>query len=191
MYAMARVARGGGKAEPITLQQVKTTIGNAAQRLKSVAGDFAEGYRANSRGINFTSGGMQNALEGIEGGIRNVLSVRRSLLDDIVEDANRVAANGGEITVEQRMTLKQNLPVAQRRSATANRVMRAEFDRTQNYLIRQWEQNTGRSWAADAATGRRATPHHIIPLESGGANKWWNLVPTFGEIPNHSLPGIP
>ena len=74
MYAMARVARGGGAAEPITLKEIKTTIGNAAQRLKSVAGDFAEGYRANSRGINFTSGGMQNALEGIEGGIKNVLS---------------------------------------------------------------------------------------------------------------------
>ena len=101
MYAMARVARGGGKAEPITLQQVKTTIGNAAQRLKSVAGDFAEGYRANSRGINFTSGGMQNALEGIEGGIKNVLENRNKVVSPLdrimyrMEDAPSPPMEGG------------------------------------------------------------------------------------------------
>ncbi len=36
---------------------------------------------------------------------------------------------------------------------------------------------------------KRATPNHIIPLESGGANAWWNLAPTFGKLPNHSIPG--
>jgi hypothetical protein len=29
-----------------------------------------------------------------------------------------------------------------------------------------------------------------MPLEGGGANKWWNLVPTHGALPNHSLPRI-
>lgn len=30
-----------------------------------------------------------------------------------------------------------------------------------------------------------------MPLEGGGANKWWNLMPTHGALPNHSLPRIP
>ena len=66
-----------------------------------------------------------------------------------------------------------------------NQMARKEFVGSQNYLMKQWEANTGRVWPSGA------TPHHIIPLESGGANKWWNLMPTHGALPNHSLPGIP
>ncbi|NHB59594.1 hypothetical protein G9F32_16505 [Acinetobacter sp. 194] len=108
-----------------------------------------------------------------------------SLLDNIISEANKVAAPGGCISPDQARILKDNLPVVQRRSASQNRASRREFERDQNYLMKQWEQNTGRNWP----TG--ATPHHVIPLESGGANKWWNLMPTYGKLPNHSLPGIP
>jgi hypothetical protein len=81
--------------------------------------------------------------------------------------------------------LRQNLPVVQRRSAAATRPLRQEFERRQAGLIAEWEAQTNRTWP----TG--ATPHHIIPIESGGANAWWNLMPTNGSLPNHSLPGIP
>ncbi|MFP1850146.1 RHS repeat-associated core domain-containing protein, partial [Lonsdalea quercina] len=108
-----------------------------------------------------------------------------STLDRIIADANKVASPGGHITPKQAEILKGNLPVVQRRSAFQNRLSRKEFVRDQKYLMSQWEANTGRVWP----TG--ATPHHIIPLESGGANKWWNLMPTHGALPNHSLPGIP
>ncbi|MEG7503530.1 hypothetical protein V6D99_21785, partial [Providencia stuartii] len=108
-----------------------------------------------------------------------------SLLDRIVNDANKVASPGGEITVRQAEILRGNLPVVQRRSVFQNQMARKEFVKNQNYLIKQWELNTGRTWPTSA------TPHHIIPLESGGANKWWNLMPTNGTLPNHSLPGIP
>nr|WP_268806862.1 RHS repeat-associated core domain-containing protein [Yersinia entomophaga] len=108
-----------------------------------------------------------------------------STLDRIIADANKVASPGGHITPKQAEILKGNLPVVQRRSAFQNRLSRKEFVRDQKYLMSQWEANTGRVWP----TG--ATPHHIIPLESGGANKWWNLMPTHGTLPNHSLPGIP
>ncbi|WP_228940675.1 RHS repeat-associated core domain-containing protein [Photorhabdus thracensis] len=107
------------------------------------------------------------------------------LINLIVNDANKVASPGGHITSKQAEILKSNLPVVQRRSAFQNQVSRKEFVRDQDYLMKQWETNTGRTWP----TG--ATPHHIIPLESGGANKWWNLMPTHGTLPNHSLPGIP
>nr|MBS9430888.1 HNH endonuclease [Photorhabdus akhurstii] len=107
------------------------------------------------------------------------------LIDQIVNDANKVASPGGHITAKQAEILRGNSPVIQRRSAAQNRFARKEFEKTQKYLMKQWEANTGRKWPAGA------TPHHIIPLESGGANKWWNLMPTHGKLPNHSLPGIP
>jgi RHS repeat-associated protein len=104
--------------------------------------------------------------------------------DRIINDANKVASPGGHITPKQAQILKGNLPKVQRRSVFQNKSVRKEFIRDQKYLMSQWEINTGRAWP----TG--ATPHHIIPLESGGANKWWNLMPTNGSLPNHSLPGI-
>ena len=122
----------------------------------------------------------------------NQQSANKPLIDRIVDDANKVAAPGGDISPRQAQILRDNLPVVQRRSAAQNRAARADFERSgvQDYLKSQWEANTGRTWPVDAA-GKPATPHHIIPLESGGANKWWNLMPTFGNLPNHSLPGIP
>ncbi|GLO02511.1 RHS repeat-associated core domain-containing protein [Pseudomonas putida] len=107
------------------------------------------------------------------------------LNDKVIAEANQVAAPGGNITAQQAAILKGNLPVVQRRSVFQNQVARKEFVRDQDYLMRQWEAHTGRVWPEGA------TPHHIIPLESGGANKWWNLMPTRGKLPNHSLPGIP
>ncbi|MNQ74930.1 putative deoxyribonuclease RhsB [compost metagenome] len=108
-----------------------------------------------------------------------------SLHERVVNDANKVASAGGEITAKQAQILKGNLPVVQRRTVFQNQMARKEFVGSQNYLMKQWEANTGRVWPSGA------TPHHIIPLESGGANKWWNLMPTHGALPNHSLPGIP
>ncbi|WP_415639806.1 RHS repeat-associated core domain-containing protein, partial [Pseudomonas floridensis] len=108
-----------------------------------------------------------------------------SIHDQVIRDANKVASPGGSITSKQAQILKGNLPVIQRRTVFQNQMAWKEFVGSQNYLMKQWEANTGRTWP----TG--ATPHHIIPLESGGANKWWNLMPTNGKLPNHSLPGIP
>ena len=62
MYAMARVARGGGAAEPITLKEIKTTLSNAAQRLKSVAGDFA---RAGSK-AEIAESSLLSGTEGVD-----------------------------------------------------------------------------------------------------------------------------
>lgn len=105
-----------------------------------------------------------------------------SLLDAIVEQANRVAVPGAGIGEAQATALRQNLPVVQRRSAAQTAVARAEFNKDQARLIAEWEAQTGIAWPEGA------TPHHVIPLESGGANKWYNLMPTRGALPNHSLP---
>ncbi|MFB3238459.1 RHS repeat-associated core domain-containing protein [Aeromonas salmonicida] len=108
-----------------------------------------------------------------------------SVLDDIIKDANKVASPGCAITSKQANILRNNLPVIQRRTVFQNKMARKEFVKSQSYLMRPWESSMGVSWP----TG--ATPHHIIPLESGGANEWWNLMPTNGALPNHSLPGVP
>ncbi len=84
------------------------------------------------------------------------------LNDKIISEANQVAAPGGNITAQQAAILKGNLPVVQRRSVFQNQVDRKEFVRDQDYLMKQWETHTGRTWPEGA------TPHHIIPLESGG-----------------------
>jgi hypothetical protein len=109
----------------------------------------------------------------------------RSLLDQLVDEANKVAAPGGSVTDSQRAALRGNLPVVMRRNQRQNQAARQDFNRTQQYIIRQWEQKTGRSWP------QGATPHHIVPLESGGSNKWYNIMPTHGALPNHSLPQEP
>jgi hypothetical protein len=59
--------------------------------------------------------------------------------------------------------------------------------------MQQWTEAIDRPWPMREVDGvmKPATPHHIIPIESGGSNKWWNLMPTFGRLPNHSLAGVP
>ncbi len=108
-----------------------------------------------------------------------------SLMDDIIAEANLVATPGHGITEAQATILRQNLPVVQRRDVFQNRVMRREFVRIQERLKADWERHMSQTWPF------RATPHHILPLESGGANKWYNLMPTHGTTPNHALQGVP
>lgn len=118
------------------------------------------------------------------------------LIERITRDANKVAASGGKITKSQRKILHDNLPVVQRRGVKATQAMRSNFNsNTKNNtgskknLIQRWEEKNSHKWPV-SSKGRSATPHHIIPLESGGANKAWNIMPTFGSSPNHSLQGV-
>ena len=113
---------------------------------------------------------------------------RCRLVERIVAEANRVAAPGGRITRAQLRTLRGNLPRVARRGRFATRAMRKEFVREKKRIIRNWERKTGRTWPG-GRRGRKATLHHVIPLESGGANKWWNAMPTFGRSPTHAVRG--
>jgi hypothetical protein len=157
----------------------------------------SQGIRFSSAGGS-TTGSAQRSNIG-QPAVSNSAKRSFSLLNEIISEANLVAAEGNIITSNQREILGQNLPVVTRRSAPSNRASRANFEGglpggiggLEAHLIRQWEFHTNRTWPTNPATGRRSTPHHIIPLESGGANKWWNLLPTNGQLPNHSLPGIP
>ena len=96
------------------------------------------------------------------------LGATKTGADRIIDEANLVAAPGGEISETQRFTLKQNLPIVQRRDPIQNAVLRKEFERDQNYLTSQWTKNTGNAWPSIVDSNgvtRYATPHHIYPLE--------------------------
>ena len=107
-----------------------------------------------------------------------------SLGEAILKDAQKVMADGVSMTSRQKRALKENMRVAQRRSPKATEAMRADFDKNQARYISDWEKQTGQVWPPGA------TPHHIVPITSGGANKWYNLMPTYGRLPNHSHPNI-
>jgi len=143
--------------------------------------------KALQEGTEAASEQMSRASPGAPGTtpLRGAPQASVSLLDEIVADANRAASPGGAITESQATIIRQNLPVVQRRGSAATQQIRREFVSRQADLIAEWEAQTGRTWPLGA------TPHHIIPLESGGANAWWNLMPTHGSLPNHSLPGTP
>jgi len=123
-------------------------------------------------------------------------SKKPQLVDKIPRDTNRVAPSSSKITQSQRNTLYGNLPVVKRRGVKATKAMRENFNSSaknntgsRKKLIQRWEEKSGRKWPKNSK-GKPATAHHIVPLESGGANKSWNIMPTFGSSPNHSLKGV-
>lgn len=54
---------------------------------------------------------------------------------------------------------------------------------SREYLVRKWCEEYGinrDAWPKEGATEYHA--HHIIPLQFGGLNKWWNIVPLRGQV---------
>ncbi len=177
-------------ARKATRRALKKTVRKSVSRRagKKAAGKIA---RRKATGKSIGRKSAHGAM-----GKQAVKRAPQSLYKQIVREANTVAAKGGRISRAQAETLVRNLPVVKRRGVSANKTMRSHFASTakkntnaKKYLIHQWERNRGHKWPRNRQ-GRPATPHHIIPLESGGANKWWNAMPTFGKSPNHSLKGL-
>jgi len=73
----------------------------------------------------------------------------------------------------QKKMIHDKLSTIKQRSKKQTALIRKKgfSEKRQKELIGQWELETGEVWPAGA------TPHHIIPLKSGGANEWWNLAP--------------
>lgn len=77
----------------------------------------------------------------------------------------------------------------QRRSPQALKDAREAFDRSRSTLMADWSKATSKPWPTSKVTlqsnkggiiakaGQDHQAHHIIPLELGGANAWWNIVP--------------
>lgn len=77
----------------------------------------------------------------------------------------------------------------QRRSPQALKDAREAFDRSRSTLMADWSKATSKPWPTSKVTlqsnkggilakaGQEHQAHHIIPLELGGANAWWNIVP--------------
>ncbi|MCG7963064.1 MAG: HNH endonuclease, partial [Candidatus Thiodiazotropha taylori] len=77
------------------------------------------------------------------------------------------------ISDRQKTMIADKLGTVKQRSKEQVELIRKKgFSRKrQRKLIQQWQSETGTNWP------KGATPHHVIPLKSGGANEWWNLMP--------------
>ena len=66
---------------------------------------------------------------------------------------------------------------------------RKAFQDDRGKILSAWSKATGKPWPMTKTTlqtqkgkvvskaGQEYQPHHIVPLEYGGANAWWNIVP--------------
>ncbi len=66
---------------------------------------------------------------------------------------------------------------------------RKAFTKDRSKILSAWSKSTGKPWPISKTTlqtqkgkaiskaGQEYQPHHIVPLEYGGANAWWNIVP--------------
>jgi hypothetical protein len=63
--------------------------------------------------------------------------------------------------------------------------IREEFNSRKHKLKQEWSRYYSFSWPVENYKGgiRPFEAHHIIPINSGGLNKWWNIAPLSNE--NH------
>ncbi len=79
---------------------------------------------------------------------------------------------------------------------------RKEFNKIRNKLIAEWEQNTGQKWPVfqnDIYNHNQTKilrnkndkfdAHHIIQLDHGGPNTWWNIHPADGVVEHKLIHG--
>lgn len=69
--------------------------------------------------------------------------------------------------------------------------LRKEFNRQRSSLKKEWQTKYNMSWPILILTKKGITKklsfeaHHIIPINAGGINKWWNITPLSPK--NHKL----
>jgi 23S rRNA-/tRNA-specific pseudouridylate synthase len=86
--------------------------------------------------------------------------------------------------------IRKNMKVVITRVKGERVIARETYVKNFSQLIKDWETNTGLKWPVDKG-GTRLQAHHFIPLESGGHNAWYNLVPLTGKFHqgNIHIPG--
>lgn len=69
--------------------------------------------------------------------------------------------------------------------------VRKEFSKQKNSLKQEWETRYGMIWPTLTLTKKGITKklsfeaHHVIPINAGGINQWWNITPLSPR--NHKL----
>ncbi len=72
---------------------------------------------------------------------------------------------------------------------------RIKFNNVKNTLIKEWEQNTGRKWPVyeehpnPDRIGYQYDAHHLIQIDHGGPNTWWNIHPAHGVTEHPKIHG--
>lgn len=88
------------------------------------------------------------------------------------------AQTGRQISTQQRGLVWKNLHSSppQKISQQNLRNARDQFAIDKPRLIKQWEKEYGAKWPKEP-NGRNYDAHHIVELNVGGKNAWWNLTP--------------
>lgn len=117
---------------------------------------------------------------------KNWTKVAESIRDDII------FATRFRITPSQFKSITEHLVKnggLKRIDAASLERARKAFDTNKDNLIKDWVKATGKPWPSSAngirhgngstlgEAGSAYQAHHIIPLELGGQNAWWNIVP--------------
>ncbi|WP_408675121.1 RHS repeat-associated core domain-containing protein [Xenorhabdus szentirmaii] len=124
--------------------------------------------------IGLLGGGNPYAYVSNPTGQIDPLGLASCPLKDIFNDVDKWSLS--KIGERQKGMIRDKLPVTKERSSKLNKKMREHFSDNERALIKEWEKQTGNTWPT-LANGKRATPHHVIPLKNGGTNEWWNLIP--------------
>ena len=98
----------------------------------------------------------------------------KTILASIFADINKWSL--APISDRQKGMIKDKLSTTKQRSKELTKLMRDDFKQKEKDLIKEWEKETGQTWPT-CSNGKRATPHHAIPLKNGGTNEWWNMIP--------------
>nr|WP_246545183.1 HNH endonuclease signature motif containing protein [Photorhabdus hainanensis] len=95
-------------------------------------------------------------------------------MKQILDDVDKWSL--AKISDRQKGMIEDKLAVVKERSSALNKKMREYFNDNESKIIKEWENQTGITWPTQA-NGKRATPHHVIPIKNGGSNEWWNIIP--------------
>ncbi|MFD0707158.1 HNH endonuclease [Photorhabdus akhurstii] len=119
---------------------------------------------------NGYSRAIKNALDKID------LNQSVNEISKQVTDIQNLAKKGMMNGTPKKGMIEDKLAVVKERSSALNKKMREYFNDNESKIIKEWENQTGITWPKQA-NGKRATPHHVIPIKNGGSNEWWNIIP--------------
>ncbi|WP_425361398.1 palindromic element RPE1 domain-containing protein [Candidatus Tisiphia endosymbiont of Ceraclea dissimilis] len=80
--------------------------------------------------------------------------------------------------------------------AITYKMHKAEFNKMKKQLRMEWEQNTGQKWpvyqehSVPDRIGQPYDAHHIIQVNHGGPNTWWNIHPAHGLEEHTKIHGV-
>lgn len=132
-------------------------------------------------GVEAVAGSVTSAVAGAKQYVMRMSSgrakpvvtnpTRQAYIENIMADVDKWSLS--PIGDRQKGMIADKLGTVKQRTKEQAELIREKgfTKKRQRELIQQWQKETSAEWP------KGATPHHVIPLKSGGSNEWWNLIP--------------